>query len=325
VNVLVLGWYHHQNAGDDRLQHAITRWLEGHTLGFLPAGRRLPASFARRWDVVLIGGGGLLVGEGGVFHRLATLPRRARVPVGFVGVSAETVPHDLRHELDAFGSHAVVAWFRDEGSQRACGADRWPAAFVGPDLTWLEPHPAVDGPGEGVAFAAGPTAPLDEAAWREALATLHQPVRPWPFHEEGGADREVLRRVVPSGVLPAGWDVEPGRASAVVVSTRYHGLQFGLQLGRPVVGVGDAPKVRRFLDEQGIGDWWLPADDPSGLRSLVERLEGDEARRTVAELRHRLVEEARIAGDRAVEAITAAARPLQGRSPWRRLLPGARR
>jgi hypothetical protein len=319
---LVLGWYHHQNAGDDRLQHAITRWLEGHTLGFLPAGRRLPASYARRWDVVVVGGGGLLVGGGGVFHRLRTLRRRAGVPVGLVGVSAEAVPDELRRELDRFGPQATVAWFRDEGSRRACGAEDWPTSFVGPDLTWLEPFPAVEGMGTGAAFAAGPHAGLDEARWRDALGALHQPVRPWPLHEEGGADREVLRRVVPAGAMPSGWDLEPGRSASVVISTRYHGLQFGLQLGRPVVGVGDAPKVRRFLDEQGIGDWWLPADDPSGLSALLERLQGDEARRTAVELRHHLVEEARIAGDRALQTLTAVARPLDGRSPWRRLLPG---
>ena len=47
----------------------------------LPAGR-CPASYARRWDAVLIGGGGILSARGGVFRDVARWIRRARVPVG---------------------------------------------------------------------------------------------------------------------------------------------------------------------------------------------------------------------------------------------------
>jgi polysaccharide pyruvyl transferase WcaK-like protein len=326
MNVLVLGWYHHRNAGDDRMQHVLTEWLEGNTLGFLPAGRPLPPSFARRWDAVLIGGGGVLQARGGAFRDMARWIRRARVPVALVGVSAEAAPADLVAEVRGAADRCCFLWFRDRGSVEAMGVQEHANAFVGPDLTWMRPLAADEralDQRSGVAVAVAPHAGLDEQRWSEALAELPGPRRPWPFWVEGGADQRALARLLPGLDLPEEHHVEPAGAAATVVSARYHGLVFGLQLGRPVVGIGDAPKVRRFLAEQGLEDWWVPADRPEHLAAVVaaqhDDLEAAGAR--AAAVRGRLVVEAQRCGREALERLEAAARPLQGRSAWRRLLP----
>lgn len=328
MNVLVLGWYHHRNAGDDRMERVLTEWLEGHTLGFLPAGRALPAGYARRWDAVLVGGGGVLQRRGGVFGHLDRFVRRARVPVGLVGVSAEAAPDDLAAELRAAADRCTVLWFRDRGSLEALGLGAHPRALVGPDLTWLRPveaDPAVVPARTGVAVATAPHAGLDPVAWRPALGALPAPLRPWPFWFEHGADRRALGELLPGATVPAHHDPSPAHQAAVVVSARYHGLVFGLQLGRPVVGVGDAPKVRRLLEEAGLGRCWVPADRPDHLAEVVSAHLEDlaAADQEAGQVAARLRADAAACGEEVRRRLEAAARPLDGRRPWRRLVPGA--
>lgn len=308
MNIAVFGWYHHRNAGDDRLQYCITRWLDGHTLAFLPAGRRTPpVSFLRSYDAVLIGGGGILQRRGGVFKHMARWVRRAGVPVGLVGVSAERMPADLRAEVRAFLDVCSFAWFRDHASLDEVGPH--PSAFVAPDLTWMFPFPPVaPGNGTAVSLRAGSGVPSD--AWRGALASLPGPVRPWPMYFESGADARLLEVVCPGRAVPDEFTLEPLVDSSVVVSSRYHGLVFGVQSGRMVVGVGGEPKVRRFLDEAGLGEWWLPEDELAALPARVASLHDRSA--AVAEELGRL--RSRLHGEAAEAAAVA----------WRRLSVGVR-
>jgi len=325
VNVLVLGWYHHRNVGDDRMQAVLTEWLDGHTLGFLPAGRPLPASYARQWDAVLIGGGGLLNRRGGVFRDLARWIRRARVPVALIGVSAEATPPDLAEDLRHAASRWCFAWFRDQGSLDALGLQDHVNTFVGPDLTWLHAFALDARPRDerrGVAVCVASHAGLDDDRWGPALAALPEP-RPWPLLQEGGTDRRALERLLPGVPVPEEPGIEVAAGARLVVSARYHGLVFGLQVGRPVVGVGGSPKVRRLLEEAGLGDWWVPADRPELLATVVAEQLADlgaaDARARAVAVRLRA--DAERCGRTALAALSADVRPLDGRSSWRRLLP----
>lgn len=305
MNIAVFGWYHHRNAGDDRLQYAITRWLDGHTLAFLPAGRRTPpSSFLRTYDAVLIGGGGILQRRGGVFRDMARWAKRAGIPVALVGVSAERLPHDLRREVWAFLDVCRFAWFRDDASVRAVGPH--PSAFVAPDLTWLYPFPVVPlGTGTAVSIRAGAGVPVDE--WRRSLAALTGPVRPWPLYFESRADGRALEAVLPGTAMPEEFTLQPLVDSSVVVSSRYHGLVFGVQSGRTVIGVGGEPKVRRFLDEAGLGEWWLPEDRLDDLASRVADAHAHAALVDTgpASLRARLHDRATEAASRSLALLTA--------------------
>lgn len=295
MNVAVFGWYHHRNAGDDRIQQCITRWLDGHTLAFLPAGRRPPVHLLRTYDAAILGGGGIIQGEGGMFRGMASWVRSAGIPVALVGVSVERITPALREELRAFLDVCCFAWFRDRGYLDAIG--HHPKAFVAPDLTWLYPFEPAEGDGEGLAVSSGPGAFKPAGAWREALAALGQPLRPWPLYFEHAGDAAALREVLPEGPdapLPAEFDLDPARRAAAVLTGRFHGLLFALQLGRPVLSVADTPKVRRFLDENGLRGWRLPGDRPEELAAawpgFVARW--PEMREEALRLRSRLHEEA---------------------------------
>ncbi len=297
MNIAVFGWYHHRNAGDDRIQQCLTRWLEGHTLAFLPAGRRPPVHLLRTYDAAILGGGGLIRDRGGMFRDMARWVRAAGIPVALAGVSVEGITPELRAELRAFLDVCCFAWFRDRGSLAEVGEH--PRAFVAPDITWLYPFEPAPGEGDGVAVtSADLTAPV--------------PLHPWPLYFENGGDAAAFRRPVPEE-----FDLEPARRAAAVLTRRFHGLLFALQLGRPVLVGSAAPKVRRFLEDNGLQGWSLPGDlDWPGFVSRWPAMR-EEALRLRGRLRDEVWEKTTPARERLLAA--ASALPPPGRRIGNRL------
>jgi hypothetical protein len=285
MNIAVFGWYHHRNAGDDRIQQCLTRWLEGHTLAFLPAGRRPPVHLLRTYDAAILGGGGLIRDRGGMFRDMARWVRAAGIPVALAGVSVEGITPELRAELRAFLDVCCFAWFRDRGSLAEVGEH--PRAFVAPDITWLYPFDPAPGEGDGVAVtSADLTAPV----------ALH----PWPLYFENGGDAAAFRRPVPEE-----FDLEPARRAAAVLTRRFHGLLFALQLGRPVLVDSAAPKVRRFLEDNGLQGWNLAGDlDWPGFVSRWPAMR-EEALRLRGRLRAEVWEKTAPARERLLSAASA--------------------
>jgi polysaccharide pyruvyl transferase WcaK-like protein len=313
MNIAVFGWYHHRNAGDDRIQHCITRWLDGHTLAFLPAGRRPPVHLLRTYDAAILGGGGLIQSEGGMFRNMARWVRAAGIPVALVGVSVERATPGLRQELREFLDLCCFAWFRDWGSLEVVGAH--PKAFVAPDATWLFPFEPAEEEGKGLALSVAPGALQPREAWRRSLAALGEPLQAWPLYFENGGDAAVLRELIPEGPMPSEFDLAPARQAAAVLTGRFHGLLFALQLGRPALAVSDAPKVRRFLEENGLLGWKLEGDLGVAWPGFVARR--PEMREAALSLRARLYEEAWAKTTAARERLLTAASRLP--PPQRRL------
>ncbi len=272
MNIAVFGWYHHRNAGDDRMQACLTRWLEGHTLAFLPAGRPPPVAMLATYDAAIIGGGGLIMRRGGVFRDMARWIRAAGIPVALAGVSVEGLDDSLRRELRDFLDHCSFAWFRDQGSLDAVGSH--PNAFVAPDISWLYPYPRAATAGSGVAVTLRPGNNLPIDGWRQALSALPGPLHAWPLYFEGGGDAAVLARVLgPENTVPEEPTLAPLRAASVALTGRFHGLMFALQLGRPAITVSSTPKVRRFLEQNsldghGLEQWRIDEDQPAALAAL---------------------------------------------------------
>ncbi|MCP4661459.1 MAG: polysaccharide pyruvyl transferase family protein [bacterium] len=310
MNIAIFGWYHHRNAGDDRIQQCLTRWLDGHTLAFLPAGRPPPIHLLRTCDAAIIGGGGLIMRHGGMFRHMARWIRSAGIPVALAGVSVEAMTPALRRELREFLDLCCFAWFRDRGSLEAVGEH--PKAFVAPDLTWLYPYPAAPAAADGVAVCLRKQSGLPLDAWSQALAQLDQALHPWPLYFEQGGDAEVLATLIPGRPVPEEFDLEPARRAAAVVSGRFHGIVFALQLGRPALAVSTLPKTLRFLAEQGLDGWAVAEGRPEELsdrwRAFVDawpRL-SEEALR----IRSRLHDEVRTRTSAARDRLLAAAGEL---------------
>lgn len=326
MNIAVFGWYHHQNAGDDRLQQCITRWFDGHTLAFLPAGRPVPIDFLRTYDAVVLGGGGVLMSQGGMFRDMASWIRRFGGPVAMCGVSVERLPDGLAEELHAALDLMSFAWFRDQGSLEALGDH--PRAFVAPDLTWLDPYEPSEA-GEGVAIGLRAEGAVPEEDWRAAFAELQRPRAPWPLYFESGGDARLAERLLGLSEGAAGneFSIDPARDAASIVTGRFHGLVFGLQLGRPVLTVSSRPKVMRFLEEQGLAEWRVDENGPDAFSVLWPRfLDAREQITTrVRALRDQLGEQVQertaVARDRFLEEAASGGRRRSGlRSALRRVV-----
>jgi polysaccharide pyruvyl transferase WcaK-like protein len=321
MNIAVFGWYHHRNAGDDRIQYCITRWLDGHTLAFLPAGRPPSLGLLKTYDAVIIGGGGIVTSRGGVFRNMARWTKAIGIPVALAGVSVERLSDALRTELRNFLDVCCFAWFRDQGSLDELGTH--PRAFVAPDLTWLYPFPLVAHAPGGTALALRRHGGLDVAGWQRMVARLPQPVVGWPLYFENGGDAEALRRVLSNDVVPDEFSVEPLNHATAIVSMRYHGAIFGLQAGRPVVAVADQPKLTRFMDEAGLSEWRLSEaaidDVPALLNALGDRRASTQEQ--VLALRESLTAAATKAGDMCRDRLlTEADRVARARPRWVRVV-----
>ena len=297
MNIAIFGWYHHRNAGDDRIQQCLTRWLDGHTLAFLPAGRRPPVALLRTCDAAILGGGGLIRDHGGMFRDMARWVRRAGIPVALAGVSVEGITPELRRELRELLDLDLCcfAWFRDRGSLEAVGDH--PRAFVAPDATWLYPFEPAAEEGSGLAVSVAPGTLQPREAWRDAFKSFERPLHPWPLYFENGGDGKALRELIPDAGLPGEFDLEPARRAAAVLAGRFHALLFALQLGRPALVASDAPKVRRFLDDNGLRSWI--AAEPGALQWSGTR---DEALRVRSRLHDEVWEKTASARDRLLEA-----------------------
>ena len=291
MNIAIFGWYHHQNAGDDRMQYCLTRRLDGHTLAFLPAGRPPSIDLLRTYDAALIGGGGLLMRRGGLFRNMTRWIRQAGIPVALAGVSVERPDPELLSELRAFLDVCSFAWFRDRGSLEAIGAH--PRAFVAPDITWLYPFEKSTVEGRGMAVNLRPPRDRNLELWRDHLEGLNVEVRPWPLYFERGGDRSVLAELFTALDIPTAFDPDVAATSAAVVTARYHGVQFALQMGRPFIALSHQPKTRRFLEEHGLEDLCL-ADDQleSGIAALEQAIANpDSSSQRLSPIRERLLEE----------------------------------
>jgi hypothetical protein len=135
-------------------------------------------------------------------------------------------------------------------------------------------------------------------------------LHPWPLYFENGGDAAAFR-----GPVPGEFDLEPARRAAAVLTRRFHGLLFALQLGRPALVASEAPKVQRFLEENGLQGWALHGDPAAAWPAFVDRWPG--MREEALRLRERLRQEVWTTTAPARERLLAAAAALP--PPGRRI------
>jgi len=310
MNIAVFGWYHHRNAGDDRIQYCISRWLDGHTLAFLPAGRPVPVHMLRTYDAAIIGGGGLIMTEGGVFKKMSRWISAAGIPVACVGVSVEALTPGLRDELREFLDQCCFGWFRDQASLDEIGPH--PNAFVAPDITWLYPFPLLPAASNGVALCLRKRNGLAIEKWKRAVEQLGERVTPWPLYFEEGGDAEILRRVMPGESIPDEFNLAPLKESAIVIAERYHGVIFALQSGRPALAVSSLPKTRRFMKEHDLSQWCTSETEPEKLRVVLQSMNDNREKllHQVLQLRSSLCQRVTLQAQKARELLLTAAGAL---------------
>lgn len=98
LNVLVMGWYGRQNAGDELMKHAIARLLKarGAQVTFVD---RIDAATVEGVDGVVFGGGSILHDDPNVSTDVVDLMASAGLPVCYLGVGGETTISPVHQRL----------------------------------------------------------------------------------------------------------------------------------------------------------------------------------------------------------------------------------
>ncbi len=273
MNLLILGWYHHKNAGDDRIQEALVHWLDGHTLAFMPAGRNLPLSLIRQYDGVIVGGGGLLTQADGLSKNLLEWRRKTKKTIALIGVSLESNDEQLKSQLIEFVKESALVKFRDEGSCKSLHLDI--DNYYAPDLTFLKPFAWQSQPEkkEQIGFCLRNEAVFDNAKWKKAVENRNAHFVPWPFYSEYESDQKQLRTLFPDTNIPDSFMPHLAENMRMIVTGRFHGLLFAIQMGIPCLVVSSRNKVRRFVEQHGLEAYRIDEDQPQLLSEKMDLIE----------------------------------------------------
>lgn len=139
----LIGWYNHANYGDERILYCLRKIFKDCSL-FVVNGwddARLKLEELNKCDYILIGGGGLIIGNS---WKNTDIILNLKKPFGFIGVSIETerVDKKLNDFLDLIKTKSEFILVRDKASRERLGYHY--KVIVGPDLTFLYPFNIVE-------------------------------------------------------------------------------------------------------------------------------------------------------------------------------------
>ncbi|MFH1498361.1 MAG: polysaccharide pyruvyl transferase family protein [Verrucomicrobiota bacterium] len=273
MKIGIIGFYHQLNAGDDRFMAVWTRLLFGHDLTFITHTHACRPDFLRSFDLLVIGGGGMVIDDYGVWHALPGLLRRRPPPMLIAGLEINRVATNYLPSLRRLLEHCLMISLRQAprdpevaAMAAACGAT------IDTDLAWVHPLRVERRPSPGrIAFNLAPChwQPFEPADWRQSARELD--IEPWPLCFGKNDDRLPLG--LAEGTLrPAEFDTTPLQRCEFVVAARYHALVFALQNAVPCIGIAYDHKVARLMKSFGLDAHLLPLSEPEGLPRAITEL-----------------------------------------------------
>ena len=306
MRIGLIGWYGHQNAGDQRILECLQRFFDGHDLVVTRslADAAVRAEELDACDFALLGGGGLILRGTG---RYAGLIRNLRPRFGCVGLGVEARHRDNLQLVEAIKERSDFILVRDEQSRELLRCPR--KTVVGPDLTFLYPYEVAEEVGADVCGLNlrpwvswhGEFEGLHDRLMRRLNARMPELVADSPF-SRWDPDRavEMVRRgfdaVVPlplyfepgggndHGVLSAHFagvpcsfsDDDLGRCR-FVASMRFHGLVFACQKGIPFLSFSYQPKNERFCKALGMERFSIGLFDLTAVPRTIQGLKANHA------------------------------------------------
>lgn len=136
LNIAVVGWFHHFNAGDDRIGEVLIKTLAPHNVVLIS-----------NYNVHLLNSFDLLIFTAGFWHPRHSISRNfkawyknIKVPYMAVGLGVEkTDDLQCQKSYNYFVENAVFLMVRDiESCEALGGSDK---IIIGPDITWFDPLP----------------------------------------------------------------------------------------------------------------------------------------------------------------------------------------
>lgn len=298
MRIALIGWYGHDNAGDERIL-AILRQLFA-AADLLLVGDlghvRPKLDQLNSCDLVLLGGGGLILRGFGVY---ACAFRDITVPFACIGISVEAVHADNQRLVEVLKDKSEFILVRDARSQQLLGASD--KVIVGPDLTFLAPfsiaparraelcglnlRPWNDWAGEykgayhrfmswtqrhlPAVERCYPGRRWQPGRFVKALGQEMEAVRPVPLYTEEGVENDQDSLSAYCEDVPSRFDEALYEHCRYFVGMRLHSLIFACQRGIPFVSLSYQPKNVAFC--RGIGMEELSVDlfSPARFRDAV--------------------------------------------------------
>lgn len=301
MRIGLIGWYGHNNAGDDRILFCLRRFFEGHELlvasGLNDVAARLTEF--NSCDFILLGGGGLILRGTGWF---AEIIERLTPPFGCVGISIEACHPDNLRLLESLKERSEFILVRDRRSRDLMGCHF--KTIIGPDLTFLYPYEIAaptdadvcglnlrpwkfwqgehNGIGDRWMRTLNKRMPTlasfyPFARWspEKAVAILRDcfsNIVPLPLYLEEGVenDRDILSRFFP--LVTGKFADDHFDCCRFIISMRLHGLIFACQKGIPFLSLSYQPKNEAFCNDIGLPDNSVSIFDPILLSTAMDKL-----------------------------------------------------
>ncbi|MEZ4801891.1 MAG: polysaccharide pyruvyl transferase family protein [Gelidibacter sp.] len=306
MKVAVIGWYHQNNAGDDRLLECIQSKLLNlgvDTVKVFIAWGELKTRIEEinACNFLLIGGGGLILRN---TNTLVKSFKKITIPFGLLGVSVDSVGMDNTEFIGYLSMHSRFILVRDVFSRHAFANYKDTDLYLGPDLTFLYPYQNDDlsNQSNSVAVSLRPWKPNPfkqytknyhrynklshkfpfinsffgmwnvEKFIEELKKSIPQKLIPFPLHiNHKNGDNVLLRHFFDSSATEQ-FDIEVLKKSDYLVGMRLHAIIFATQLGVPFIAINYASKVRNYVESLGLGEFVLEIDDYKSIDSKIRLL-----------------------------------------------------
>jgi polysaccharide pyruvyl transferase WcaK-like protein len=314
MRVGLIGWYGHNNAGDERILYSIVKFFNQmeiiFTSGWEDAINRIDE--LNQCDWVLLGGGGLVLRRTG---RYAELIENLKPRFGCLGLSIETYHRDNAALIDVLDRKSEFILVRDPRSRSLIGSHS--KVIVGPDLTFLYPFEDVklaDNNICGVNLRPWPywqgefmgafdrfmsildyhfhglekIYPFPRWDVNSYINELHRhfdKLVPIPLYIDSGrpSDVDVLRRVSPNFSYEFDPIIYDG--CRYFVGMRLHSIIFACQKGIPFISLSYQPKNVQFCKSLNLLSCSVDLYHPDKLRIALDNLvhASDEIRSTLSD------------------------------------------
>lgn len=281
MDIGVIGWWSYDNQGDLAMLAALRQGLAPHRVVAIDTG--FPANRdtiyrLNRLDYVLLGGGTLIPGKPNPpFDTFDQWADELQCPLGVVGLGVDPFPERYWPAVEALLGRAEFFYVRDRASHTVLR--RHPKVQVAPDLTFAYPLPAREECSDG-----GTTAAVCGVNLRRSGVSSFNPV-PWlevckqlPVQFRGIrlSSFESFEESTLLGHLdldsPPPFDAASYRELDLMIGTAFHSILFSVQAAVPVIAIDYAPKVRSFMEDNGLARWLLAPDEHERLPMMVDEV-----------------------------------------------------
>lgn len=297
----IIGWYGHNNAGDERILWCLRNFFSGHELLVCTSWRNALEHIAdlNNCDFVLIGGGGLILRN---FNSVAPLLESIRTRLGCIGISVEATGPDVEIGLDILREKCEFILVRDRHSRELLSNHF--KVIVAPDLTFLYPYKIGDlvdtyrthwavnlrpwpwYPGDfrglfqrslkkvesKIPFLSrvwfGPKWSPDRTIKEINHSVKNTIPLPMYFEDECENDHSVMENFFEE--VPKTFDIARMQQCGFGIGMRLHFLVFATQMGIPFVSLSYQPKNHNYCTEIGLQELSVDIYKSQELSSTIQ-------------------------------------------------------